>query len=112
MSALHREPGRVTEMTGSQTSRFWRPAVQYLLGGFRLGGNARNHVKSLRRSEAYLTQVQRLSGTGTFGWSVPNGEMIWSEEAFRIFQYERTTNPTLERFLQRVHPEDAALVKQ
>src|SRR5258708_11944464 len=38
--------------------------------------------------------------------------MIWSEETFRIFQYERTTKPTLERVLQRVHPEDAALVKQ
>src|SRR5258708_7087214 len=38
--------------------------------------------------------------------------MIWSEETFRIFQYERTTKPTLERALQRVNPEDAALVKQ
>jgi light-regulated signal transduction histidine kinase (bacteriophytochrome) len=31
---------------------------------------------------------------------------------FRIFQYDRTTKPTVELVLQRVHPEDAALVKQ
>jgi PAS domain-containing protein len=43
---------------------------------------------------------------------VSTGEIIWSEETFRIFQYDRTTKPTVELILQRVHPEDAALVKQ
>src|SRR5467141_1314574 len=66
----------------------------------------------LRRSEAYLAQAQRLSRTGSFGWRVSTGEIIWSEETFRIFQYDRTTTPTVELVLQRVHPEDGALVKQ
>jgi PAS domain S-box-containing protein len=66
----------------------------------------------LRRSEAYLAEAQRLSRTGSFGWRVSTGEIIWSEETFRIFQYDRTTTPTMELVLQRVHPEDAALVKQ
>src|SRR5882672_3520730 len=96
MSAFHREPGRVTEMIGFQTSRFWRPAVQYLLGGIRLVGNARKQAKALRRSEAYLAEAQRISRTGSFGWRVPNGEILWSEETFRIFQYERTTKPRSE----------------
>ena len=65
-----------------------------------------------RRSEAYLAEAQRLSHTGSFGWKPSNGEIIWSEETFRIFQYDRTTKPTVELLLQRVHPEDAALVKQ
>src|ERR1700681_2547225 len=68
--------------------------------------------ESLRRSEAYLAEAQRLSHTGSFGWKVSTGEIIWSEETFRIFQYDRTTKPTVELILQRVHPEDAALVKQ
>jgi PAS domain S-box-containing protein len=67
---------------------------------------------ALRRSEAYLAEAQRLSNTGSFGWSVSSGETLWSEETFRIFQYDRTTKPTVELILQRVHPEDAALVKQ
>jgi hypothetical protein len=37
------------------------------------------------------------------------GKIIWSEETFRIFQYGRTTAPTVELILQRVHPEEAAL---
>jgi PAS domain S-box-containing protein len=66
----------------------------------------------LRRSEAYLAEAQRLSHTGSFGWKPSSGEIIWSEETFRIFQYDGTTIPTVELVLQRVHPEDVALVKQ
>src|SRR6266852_59540 len=65
-----------------------------------------------QRSEAYLAEAQRLSHTGSFGWKVSTGAVLWSEETFRIFGYDRTTKPTMERALQRVHPEDAALVKQ
>jgi PAS domain S-box-containing protein len=68
--------------------------------------------EKLQQSEAYLSEAQRLSHTGSFGWRVSTGEIIWSEETFRIFQCDRTTNPTVEVVLQRVHPEDAALVKQ
>jgi PAS domain S-box-containing protein len=67
---------------------------------------------ALRRSEAYLTEAQRLSRTGSFGWGVSTGEILWSEETFRIFQYDLTTKPTMELILQRVHPEDAVHVKQ
>src|SRR6267143_1851981 len=62
--------------------------------------------------EAYLSEAQQLSHTGSFGWRVSTGEVIWSEETFRIFQYDRTTEPTVDLVLQRAHPEDAALVRQ
>jgi PAS domain S-box-containing protein len=68
--------------------------------------------KKLQRSEAYLAEAQRLSHTGSFGWKPSSGEIIWSEETFRIFGYDQTTTPTVELVLQRVHPEDLALVKQ
>jgi PAS domain S-box-containing protein len=67
---------------------------------------------ALRRSQAYLAEAQRLSHTGSFGWRVASGEIIWSEETFRIFQYDRTIEPTVELVLQRIHPEDAPFVKQ
>src|SRR4029077_20826590 len=67
---------------------------------------------ALRQSETYLAEAQRLSRTGSFGWSVSTGQIYWSEETFRIFQYGRTTTPTVELILQRVHPEEAASVKE
>ena len=54
-----------------------------------------------RRSEAYLAEAQRLSHTGSFGWRVSTDEILWSDETFRIFQYDRTTKPTVELILQR-----------
>src|ERR1700732_1107407 len=68
--------------------------------------------EKLQRSEAYLAEAQRLSHTGSFGWRPSTGEIFWSEETFRIFQYDRATKPTVELVLQRVHPEDVDLVKR
>jgi len=65
-----------------------------------------------RRREAYLAEAQRLSHTGSFGWTVSTGEINWSDETYRIFQYDRATIPTVDLVLQRVHPEDVAFVKQ
>jgi PAS domain S-box-containing protein len=64
---------------------------------------------ALRRNEAtFLDEAQRLSRTGSFGWNVWSGEFEWSEQTFRIFEYDPHGVPTLELALQRVHPEDAA----
>jgi PAS domain S-box-containing protein len=68
--------------------------------------------EALRKSESYLAEAQRLSKTGSFGWRPSTGEIIWSEETFRIFQYDRSTKPTVEVILQRIHPEDVAPVKE
>src|ERR1700693_766813 len=69
-------------------------------------------TQELQRREAYLAEAQRLSQTGSFGWSVASGEIYWSDETFRIFEFDPTTKPTLELILERVHPDDRALVQQ
>src|SRR5713226_46925 len=61
---------------------------------------------ALRQSQAYLSEAQRLSHTGSVGWRVSTGELLWSAETFRIFQYDRMRKPTLELIFQRTHPED------
>src|SRR6202048_1045222 len=68
--------------------------------------------ESLRQSEAYLAEAQRISHTGSFGWRPSTREILWSEETFRIFEYDRQTRPSVEVILQRVHREDAASVKE
>ena len=68
--------------------------------------------ESLHRSETYLAEAQRLSLTGSFGWNVSSGEIYWSQETFRIFEYDPATKLTLELVLQRTHPEDRALARQ
>jgi PAS domain S-box-containing protein len=69
-------------------------------------------TQQLRRRETYLEEAQRLSQTGSFGWSVANEEIVWSDETFRILGYDGKVKPTLELVLQRVHPDDKALVQE
>lgn len=68
--------------------------------------------EQLQQSEAYLSEAQQLSHTGSFGWKVSTGEIIWSAETFRIFEHSPTAKPSVELVLQRVHPDDFVLVKQ
>jgi PAS domain S-box-containing protein len=68
---------------------------------------------ALRRSEAYLAQAQNLSHTGSFGWNTSSGEIYWSEETFRIFEFERSTQPTVDLLMrERLHPDDVAAFRQ
>ena len=64
-----------------------------------------------QRSQAYLTEAQRLSQTGSFGWKVSTGEVLWSEETHRIFHTDSMTIPTVDLVLERAHPEDAGRVR-
>ncbi|HEV3163477.1 MAG TPA: AAA family ATPase, partial [Isosphaeraceae bacterium] len=73
--------------------------------------NARLYT-DLRRSEAYLAEAQRLSRTGSFGWSLASGEIYWSDETYRMVGVDRAIKPTFEQVFQRVHPDDRAFVQQ
>jgi signal transduction histidine kinase len=68
--------------------------------------------EELRRSGAYLAEAQKLSMTGSFGWNVSADEHFWSDETFRIFEYEVSTKVTLQLILDRVHPQDVPLVRR
>jgi len=68
-------------------------------------------VNQLRRSEAYLAEAQRLTRTGSWAWAPSGGGLEgwhhWSEEMFRIFEFDpRKGPPTREMWWQRLHPED------
>jgi signal transduction histidine kinase len=65
----------------------------------------------LRRSEAFLAEAQRLSLTGSFSWRVSTDEIMWSEQLYRIFEFDPGMPVTLELIGTRVHPEDVPLLR-
>ena len=71
-----------------------------------------NTNEALGKSETYLAEAQSLSHTGSAGWNVSTGELIWSAETFRIWGYERTVKPTIQLMLERVHPDDVQRVRE
>jgi PAS domain-containing protein len=66
--------------------------------------------EELRRSEAFLAEAQRLSATGSFSWRVATDEIRWSEQLYRIFEFDPAVRVTFELIATRVHPEDIPLL--
>ena len=72
----------------------------------------RKHAEEeLKRSEAFLAEGQRLSGTGSFSWCVATDEITWSEQLYRIFEFDEHLPVTLERTGSRVYPDDLPLLQ-
>ena len=67
--------------------------------------------QALERSEAFLSDAQRLSRTGSIATKLPGGDMWWSDETYQIFDYPKHVTPSFDLILERSHPEDIALVR-
>lgn len=63
----------------------------------------------LRRSEEFLAAGQRLSLTGSFSWRIEADEIEWSEQLYRIFEFEPGIQVTLGLIDSRIHPDDHRL---
>src|SRR5918996_761533 len=68
--------------------------------------------EELRRSGEFLAQGQHLSSTGSFSWRVSTDQITWSEQAFRIFEFDQGVPVTLELIAARVHPDDLPLLHE
>jgi len=67
----------------------------------------RKHAEEkLRRSEALLAEVQRVSLTGGFSWHIATNEITWSGQLYDIFGLDEDTPPAVEKGYSRVHPDD------
>ncbi len=69
--------------------------------------------KALQRSEARLSEAQRMARLGNWEWDITTGEVRWSDEVFRIYGYEPSAFvPTLDRLAEIVHPDDRAAFRE
>jgi predicted ATPase/signal transduction histidine kinase len=73
--------------------------------------NARFY-RDAQQMAAYLKAAQTVSHTGSFGWRPATGELVWSDETYQIFGYDRGLKPSVDLVSQRIHPEDTVLVQE
>ena len=66
----------------------------------------------LQRSEAYLAEAQRLTHTGSWAINIRTDEHFWSEEIFRIYEFDPKLKPAWSLIRDRVHPDDRASLDQ
>jgi C4-dicarboxylate-specific signal transduction histidine kinase len=72
----------------------------------------RRAEEQLRRNEAFLAEGQRLSLTGSFSWRVATGEITWSEQLYRIFDFDPGTRVTTEMIKELIHPDDISMLRE
>jgi len=68
--------------------------------------------EDVRRSEAFLAEAQRLTSVGSFSWRIGTDEITWSDELYRIYEFDPGIKITLEFIRTRVHPEDLTLYEK
>ena len=68
--------------------------------------------EALRRSEAFLADGQRISHTGSWGWNLATGKVIWSDQQSRMLGFDLAIEPSVELFLERVHPDDRERIRR
>ncbi|WP_245472293.1 PAS domain-containing sensor histidine kinase [Rhizobium jaguaris] len=66
----------------------------------------------LRRNEAFLRQGQLINKSGSVGANLRTGEHHWSDETYRILEFDQGVTPGFGPYLQRVHPDDIDLVRE
>jgi signal transduction histidine kinase len=61
----------------------------------------------LREREASLANAQRIAGLGSWAWNLKTNEIRGSDEAYRIFDIDRSVEfITFDHFMEMVHPDD------
>ncbi len=67
--------------------------------------------RMVRENEERLSLSQAIAHVGTWDWDIASGDLVWSDEIFSIFGVSPDDfQPSYERFLEIVHPEDRAIV--
>src|SRR5580704_6221902 len=63
--------------------------------------------RDLQENKARLEEAQRVAHVGYWDWNLETGEVIWSDETYRIFGVERGERPMdFATVRALVHPED------
>ena len=71
----------------------------------------RLNEENLRQSEARLNEGQRIAKLGSWEQDALTGELIWSDEIFRLIEADKSQGvPSYEGYLDAVHPEDREMV--
>jgi PAS domain S-box-containing protein len=70
-------------------------------------------VTEERRTERMLAEAQRVGKLGSWDWNPETGVTTWSDELYRLYGVEPGGfEPTLDEWLDRLHPEDRERVRR
>ena len=83
----------------------------------RVGGMLQDVTESvdtaerLARSEAHLSEAQRIASIGSWAWEIDTGQIEWSVEFSRVLGLPEDTAQGLDVFFASVHPADGERIQ-
>ncbi len=116
--------GRTIEVAGRRKDGVEIP-IELSLNALRVGAewhavgilhdiSERKHAEAaLSASHTLLETAERIAHIGGFEWDIASGQVVWSEELYRIFgQSPGQFVPTRANFINCVHPDDRGPVQE
>ncbi|MEN6458080.1 MAG: ATP-binding protein [Thermoguttaceae bacterium] len=67
-------------------------------------------TRLLGESHRRFQEAQQLAHLGSWEWDIGTGDIVWSEEEYRLFGFPKDSTPCARAFLDRVHSEDRTAV--
>jgi len=114
-----RKDGTIVHVKGHMTNLLDVPEVQGVVSNMHDVSELVEAHERIRRSEARLTEAQRLGRIGSWEHSLADVEdtavatCIWSQEVYRILGHEPgSIEASFARFMEAVHPDDLGLVQR
>jgi PAS domain S-box-containing protein len=98
----------LVELTVARTQQAPPRFTAWLRG---LSGGQRAEEGSARR-QSLVSWAERLTHTGSWDWTPATGELVWSDNLFRLFGLTPDdATPTLQLAFEMTHPEDRERVE-
>lgn len=69
-------------------------------------------TEELLRLHGRLVEAQEVAHVGSWEWDVVNNSIWWSDELYRLYGLTAGDPITYEQYIERVHPDDRALVQE
>jgi len=65
----------------------------------------------LKKNQLILSEAERIGGTASWEYNIPNNKPIWSDQIYRLLGYEpREIELTYEDYVECIHPDDRSMV--
>lgn len=90
-----------------------RPLPETLTSPQAMADRVQESTAELQRSRLLLQEAQRIAGVGSWSLDLRRGELLWSDEIYRIFELDpEAFEPSYDTFLSCVQPDDRRKVDE
>ncbi|MDQ3069119.1 MAG: PAS domain S-box protein [Acidobacteriota bacterium] len=106
-----RKDGTLVDVEYTATPLYDNGSVVGAVVAFRDITEERRANREDERRQQLLTETQSIARLGSWEWDIENDHITWADETYRIFGMTPGQPLTLATYSERVHPDDAGMLR-